>query len=73
MWKGEIVVAGPTTSIREEPYEEEVSKRKVPGSYRQGRNGKETLNARKEYGAVIFTRPEARRPRSLNTWKKLWM
>ena len=51
----EIVGAGPTTSIREEPYEAEVIRiYGIRGIIGKGGMGLKTLEACKEYGAVYF-------------------
>jgi len=53
--KWEIVVAGPTTSMREEPYEDEVIKTYgIRGAIGKGGMGKRTLEACKTYGAVYL-------------------
>ncbi len=53
--KWEIVVAGPTTSIREEPYEADVIKGfGVRGVIGKGGMGKKTLDACKKHGAVYL-------------------
>ena len=53
--KWEIVGAGPTTSIREEPYEAEVIKTYgVRGIIGKGGMGPKTLAACREFGAVYF-------------------
>jgi fumarate hydratase class I len=50
-----FVAAGPTTSIREEPYEAEVIKNYgVRGIIGKGGMGQKTLDALKECGAVYF-------------------
>ena len=50
-----MVGAGPTTSIREEPYEADVIKMYgVRGIIGKGGMGKKTLEALKTYGAVYF-------------------
>ncbi len=52
-WK--VVAAGPTTSIREEPYEADVIKEYgVVGIIGKGGMGDRTLEACSEYGAVYF-------------------
>ena len=52
-WK--FVSAGPTTSIREEPYEADVIRDYgVRGIIGKGGMGQKTLNALKEYGAVYL-------------------
>jgi len=51
-----IVAAGPTTSIREEPYEAEViEKYGVRGIIGKGGMGVKTLEAMKKHGAVYFS------------------
>ncbi len=53
--KWEMVVAGPTTSIREEPYEADVIKMYgVRGIIGKGGMGRKTLHACEDYGAVYF-------------------
>jgi len=50
-----IISAGPTTSIREEPFEADVIKEYgIRGIIGKGGMGKKTLEALKEYGAVYF-------------------
>lgn len=50
-----VMAAGPTTSIREEPYEADVIKKYgLRGVMGKGGMGKKTLAALKEYGAVYF-------------------
>jgi fumarate hydratase class I len=52
-WK--VVAAGPTTSIREEPYQADVLRKyKVRGVIGKGGMGKKTLEGLKEVGAVYF-------------------
>lgn len=51
----EVVAAGPTTSIREEPYQAEIIKKfSIKGIIGKGGMGQNTLNALKENGAVYF-------------------
>lgn len=51
-----VVAAGPTTSIREEPYESEVMQRYgVRGIIGKGGMGEKTLAALKKHGAVYFS------------------
>ncbi len=51
----EVVAAGPTTSIREEPYEAEIIKKfGIRGVIGKGGMGENTLKALKENGAVYF-------------------
>lgn len=51
----QIVAAGPTTSIREEPYEAEVIKKyEVRALIGKGGMGEKTLQALKEFGAVYL-------------------
>ncbi len=51
----EVVAAGPTTSIREEPYQGEIIKKfEIKGVIGKGGMGPNTLKAMKEYGAVYF-------------------
>lgn len=53
--KYRCLAAGPTTSIREEPYQWQVFRdHKVRGVIGKGGMGEKTLNACKEYGAVYF-------------------
>jgi len=53
--KWEIVVAGPTTSIREEAYEADViDLYGIRGAIGKGGMGKKTLDACKKYGAVYL-------------------
>ncbi|MBI3723714.1 fumarate hydratase C-terminal domain-containing protein [bacterium] len=53
--KWEFVAAGPTTSIREEPYEADVIRDyQVRGVIGKGGMGKKTLEALKQYGAVYL-------------------
>jgi fumarate hydratase class I len=53
--KYKVLAAGPTTSIREEPYQAEVIRRyNIRGVIGKGGMGNKTLNAFKEYGAVYF-------------------
>jgi fumarate hydratase subunit beta len=50
-----FVAAGPTTSIRDEPYEADVIKNyKLKGVIGKGGMGEKTLKACKDYGAVYF-------------------
>ncbi len=50
-----FVAAGPTTSIRDEPYESDVIKNyKVKGIIGKGGMGEKTLEACRKYGAVYF-------------------
>ncbi|MEQ8223731.1 MAG: FumA C-terminus/TtdB family hydratase beta subunit, partial [Candidatus Eremiobacterota bacterium] len=50
-----FVAAGPTTSIRDEPYEADVIKNyKVKGIVGKGGMGEKTLEACRKYGAVYF-------------------
>lgn len=50
-----VTAAGPTTSIREEPYEADVIRKYgLRGVMGKGGMGKKTLAALKEYGAVYF-------------------
>jgi len=50
-----FVAAGPTTSIREEPYEADVIKNyELRGVIGKGGMGEKTLDACREYGAVYF-------------------
>lgn len=50
-----ITAAGPTTSIREEPYQADIMKKfKVRGVIGKGGMGKKTLQGLKEAGAVYF-------------------
>jgi fumarate hydratase class I len=50
-----IISAGPTTSIREEPFEADVIREYgIRGAIGKGGMGKKTLEAMKEYGAVFF-------------------
>ena len=52
-WK--FVAAGPTTSIREEPYQADVFRDyKVKGVIGKGGMGEKTLKGCKDYGAVYF-------------------
>ncbi len=52
-WK--VMAAGPTTSIREEPYQAEVIRRfNLRGVIGKGGMGKNTLEACNKYGAVYF-------------------
>ncbi len=52
-WK--VMAAGPTTSIREEPYQAEVIRRfNLRGVIGKGGMGKNTLDACHKYGAVYF-------------------
>ena len=54
--KYEIVAAGPTTSIREEPYQGEViALYKVRGVIGKGGMGPRTVEALRKYGAVYFS------------------
>ncbi len=54
--KYEIVAAGPTTSIREEPYQGEViALYKVRGVIGKGGMGPRTVQALQKYGAVYFS------------------
>ena len=54
--KYEIVAAGPTTSIREEPYQGEViALYKVRGVIGKGGMGPRTVEALQKYGAVYFS------------------
>lgn len=51
----EVKAAGPTTSIREEPYQWEVMRdHGIVGVIGKGGMGKKTLDANKEYGCVYF-------------------
>ncbi len=53
--KWQVKAAGPTTSIREEPYQGEIIRRfGVRGVIGKGGMGKQTLAALKEYGAVYM-------------------
>jgi fumarate hydratase subunit beta len=53
---GEVVSAGPTTSIREEPYEAEVIRRfKVRAIIGKGGMGEKTLKALREQGCVYLS------------------
>jgi len=53
--KYEVVAAGPTTSIREEPYQGEIIKKfGIKGVIGKGGMGQNTLKALKEHGAVYF-------------------
>ncbi len=53
--KYEVKAAGPTTSIREEPYEWQVMRdHKIRGVIGKGGMGQKTLDACKEYGACYF-------------------
>ncbi len=53
-WK--VAAAGPTTSIREEPYEAEVIRKYgIRAIIGKGGMGEKTLNALKEFGAVYLT------------------
>ncbi len=50
-----ITAAGPTTSIREEPYEDElIAKHGLVGIIGKGGMGAKTLSACKKYGCVYF-------------------
>jgi fumarate hydratase class I len=50
-----VMAAGPTTSIREEPYQGDVMKRfNLRGVIGKGGMGKKTLDACREHGAVYF-------------------
>ncbi|MFH1126044.1 MAG: fumarate hydratase C-terminal domain-containing protein, partial [Candidatus Altiarchaeota archaeon] len=51
-----VIAAGPTTSIREEPYEAEVIRRYgIRGIIGKGGMGDRTLDALKRYGAVYLS------------------
>ncbi len=53
--KWRITAAGPTTSIREEPYEADIIRRfGIRGVMGKGGMGKKTLDALKQHGAVYF-------------------
>lgn len=53
--KHTVTAAGPTTSIREEPYQWQVMKdHGIVGVIGKGGMGKKTLDACKEYGCVYF-------------------
>jgi fumarate hydratase subunit beta len=53
--KYKVTAAGPTTSIREEPYQWEVMRdHGIVGVIGKGGMGQKTLDACKEYGAVYF-------------------
>jgi len=53
--KWRVTAAGPTTSIREEPYEADIIKRfGIRGVMGKGGMGKKTLGALKEFGAVYL-------------------
>lgn len=50
-----VTAAGPTTSIREEPYQGDILRQfKIRGVIGKGGMGKKTLDALKEVGAVYF-------------------
>ena len=50
-----VVAAGPTTSIREEPYQWQIIRdHKIVGVIGKGGMGEKTLKALKEYGCVYF-------------------
>ncbi len=53
VWR--VIAAGPTTSIREEPYESDViAEYNIRGVIGKGGMGDKTLNALQKYGAVYF-------------------
>jgi fumarate hydratase class I len=68
-WK--VKAAGPTTSIREEPYQADVIKRYgVRAVIGKGGMGKKTLDALQEFGAVYLNGSAAPRGITRAQWRR---